>query len=229
MFARWRAAGLIVPSLLTLALLPVLIGLGNWQWHRKAWKEDLIAKIEARTTAEPVSYPAALAQYIKTGDVEYLHVRVTGTYDYSQERHLYAPTPASQGWHIYTLLKPEGGLPPVFVNRGWVPDTLKDPSKRAQGQVAGPVTVTGLVRLPEHKGWFTPDNDYGGNRWYWRDLGAMQGELRVRHLRCSSMPRNSKPMLPSRSTLMRLRQIRVVGRRAARRGSTYPIHIYSMS
>src|SRR6185437_2742860 len=101
MFARWRAAGLIVPSLLTLALLPVLIGLGNWQWHRKAWKEGLIAKIEARTTAEPVSYPAALAQYIKTGDVEYLHVRVTGTYDYSQERHLYAPTAASQGWHIY--------------------------------------------------------------------------------------------------------------------------------
>ena len=36
MFARWRAAGLIVPSLLTLALLPILIGLGNWQWHRKA-------------------------------------------------------------------------------------------------------------------------------------------------------------------------------------------------
>ena len=61
MFARWRAAGLILPSLLTLALLPFLIGLGNWQWHRKAWKEDLIAKIDARRTAEPVSYPVALA------------------------------------------------------------------------------------------------------------------------------------------------------------------------
>ena len=71
-------------------------------------------------------------------------------------------------------MKPDGGLPPVFVNRGWVPDTLKDPSKRAAGQVAGPVTVTGLIRLPEHKGWFTPDNDYAGNRWFSRDLDAMQ-------------------------------------------------------
>ena len=82
--------------------------------------------------------------------------------------------PQSQGWHVYTLMKPDGGLPPVFVNRGWVPDTLKDPSKRAAGQVAGPVTVTGLIRLPEHKGWFTPDNDYAGNRWFSRDLDAMQ-------------------------------------------------------
>ncbi|AGK59282.1 Surfeit locus 1 family protein [Hyphomicrobium denitrificans 1NES1] len=174
MFARWRAAGLILPSLLTLALLPLLIGLGNWQWHRKAWKEDLIAKIDARRTAEPVSYPAALAKYVKDGDVEYLHVRVTGTFDHSHERHLYAPAAETQGWHVYTPLKPEGGLPPVFVNRGWVPDTLKDPSKRPEGQVQGPVAVTGLVRLPEHKGWFTPDNDYGANQWYWRDIDAMR-------------------------------------------------------
>lgn len=174
MFARWRAAGLILPSLLTLALLPVLIGLGNWQWHRKAWKEDLIAKIDARRTAEPVSYPVALAKYVKDGDVEYLRVRVTGTFDQSHERHLYAPTAETQGWHVYTLLKPDSGLPPVFVNRGWVPDTLKDPSKRQEGQVQGPVTVTGLVRLPEHKGWFTPDNDYAANQWYWRDVDAMR-------------------------------------------------------
>jgi len=174
MFARWRAAGLIVPGLLTLALLPILVGLGNWQWHRKAWKEDLIAKIESRRTADPVSYPAALAEYVRTGDVEYLHVRVTGTFDFAHERHLYAPTDVSQGWHIYTLMRPEGGLPPLFVNRGWVPDALKDPSKRTEGQVAGPVTVTGLVRLPERKGWFAPDNDYAANRWYWRDLDEMQ-------------------------------------------------------
>jgi surfeit locus 1 family protein len=36
MFARMRAAGLAVPALMTLAMLPVLIGLGTWQWHRMA-------------------------------------------------------------------------------------------------------------------------------------------------------------------------------------------------
>jgi surfeit locus 1 family protein len=174
MFARWRAAGLIVPGLLTLALLPFLIALGNWQWHRKTWKEGLISRIETRSKAEPVSYPTVLSEYVKSGDVEYTHARVTGTFDYTRERHVYDPTAQSQGWDIYTLLIPQGGLPPIFVNRGWVPDELKDPSKRAEGQVQGPVTVTGLVRLPPSKTWFSPDNDYAGNRWYWRDLEAMQ-------------------------------------------------------
>ncbi len=174
MFVRWRAAGLIVPGLLTLALLPFLISLGNWQWHRKAWKEALISRIETRSTAEPVSYPAVLSQYVRSGDVEYTHMRVTGSFDYGHERHLYDPTTQAQGWDIYTPLVPDGGLPPIFVNRGWVPDPLKDPSKRIAGQIAGPVTVTGLVRLAPVKAWFSPDNDYSGNRWYWRDLTGMQ-------------------------------------------------------
>ena len=138
MFARWRAAGLIAPSLLTLALLPFLIGLGNWQWHRKAWKEALISRIETRSTAEPVSYPAVLSEYVKSGDVEYTHMRVTGTFDYSHERHLYAPTTASQGWHIYTLLNPEGGLPPIFINRGWVPGRVEGPLEARGGPSCRP-------------------------------------------------------------------------------------------
>jgi surfeit locus 1 family protein len=173
MYARLRAAGLIWPALMTLVMLPVLIGLGSWQWHRKAWKEDLIAKMEARRTAEPLSYTAALNEFVKTGDVEYMRVRVTGTFDHNEERHVYAPRSSSQGWNVFTLLKPEGGFP-VFVNRGWVTDALKDPAKRAEGQFAGPVTITGLVRLDEKKGWFTPAPDVTGNRWYARDTWAMR-------------------------------------------------------
>ena len=174
MFARWRAAGLIAPALMTVALLPVLIGLGSWQWHRKAWKEDLIAKVEARRLAPPVSYVEALGRYAQTGDVEYLRVRVSGTFDHAQERHVYAPSTASQGWNVYTLLRPEGGLPPLFVNRGWVPDALKDASKRATSQLAGPVAITGLVRRSEQPSLFTMARDDKVNRWYWRDLPGME-------------------------------------------------------
>lgn len=174
MLKRWRAAGLIWPALMTLAMLPVLISLGTWQLHRKAWKEDLIAKIEARRVAEPESYTAALAEYVKSGDVDYARIRVSGTFEHSEERHLYAPRTDSQGWHVYTLFKPDGGQPPLFVNRGWVPDTLKDPAKRTEGQIAGPVTVTGLARLDQVKNSFTPDNDAKSNRWYARDTWAMR-------------------------------------------------------
>jgi surfeit locus 1 family protein len=174
MLARWRAAGLIWPTLMTLAMLPVLISLGTWQLHRKAWKEDLIAKIEARRVAEPVSYTAALSEFVKTGDVDYTRIRLSGTFDHAEERHLYAPHTDLQGWNVYTLFKPDGGQPPLFVNRGWVPDSLKDPAKRAEGQTAGTVTVTGLARLDQTKNTFTPDNDAKTNRWYARDTWAMR-------------------------------------------------------
>ena len=174
MLARWRAAGLIGPSFMTLAMLPVLIGLGTWQLHRKAWKEDLIAKIAARVKAEPVSYTAALRQYVQTGDVEYLRVQMKGTFDHGNERHLYAPTPSSQGWHIYSRFLPEGGQPPIYVNRGWVPDTLKDSGKRIEGQVNGSTTVRGLLRLPERAGSFKLDNDAKSNRWFVRDAEEME-------------------------------------------------------
>lgn len=173
MLARIRAAGLLVPALMTALVLPVLIGLGTWQWQRLHWKQDLIAKLSARSKAEPVSYVAALNEFVKTGDVEYLRVRVTGTFDHNEERHLYAPTEKAQGYHVYTLLRPEGGFP-VFVNRGWVPASLKDPAKRADAQVTGTQTVTGLVRLDEPENVFNPPKDAKGNRWYARDTWAMR-------------------------------------------------------
>lgn len=180
MLARWRAAGLLWPTILTVLTLPLLIGLGTWQWQRMNWKADLIAKLEARVTAEPVSYSAALGEFIKsdpdlkTGDVEYLRVRVTGTFDHTQERHVYAPRTSSQGWNVFTLLTPEGGQPPVYINRGWVSDKFKDPATRAEGQITGPVTITGLARLDEPKSMFAAPNDPKSNRWYQRDTWAIR-------------------------------------------------------
>lgn len=179
MLARWRAAGLLWPALLTLFTLPVLIGLGTWQLQRMHWKQDLIAKLEARVKSEPVTYTAVLSEFVTTSedlniDVEYLRVRLTGTYDHSEERHVYAPRSSSQGWNVFTLMKTDGNQPPVYVNRGWVPDKLKDPATRAEGQVSGPVTVTGLVRMDEPKTMFAAPNDAKGNRWYQRDTWAMR-------------------------------------------------------
>jgi surfeit locus 1 family protein len=174
MLTRWRQAGLIWPTILTLLTLPVLIALGTWQWQRLAWKEDLISKIEARRTAEPISYGEALKLASNPSDVNYKRVTLTGTFDYATERHLYAPQSSGPAWHVYTLFRPEGALPPLFVNRGLVPEKLKDPSSRTDGQVDGPVTLNGLVRLPEAKGTFTPEPDRKGNRWYARDIEAMR-------------------------------------------------------
>jgi surfeit locus 1 family protein len=168
---RLHKAGLIWPTLLALAGLAVLIGLGTWQMERKRWKDGLIAKIAARVHADPVPLPAEPSTDSKD-DLEYLHVSVRGRFHHDKERYLYAPTQAGPGWHVYTPieLKPQRI---VWVNRGWVPDARKAPETRPQGQVPGEVEVRGLVRLQMRPGWFAADNDPGRNLWYWPDLAAM--------------------------------------------------------
>jgi surfeit locus 1 family protein len=47
----------------------------------------------------------------------------------------------------------------VIVNRGFVPLDRASAETRRQGQASGAVTVTGLLRLPEHRAWFTPADD----------------------------------------------------------------------
>ena len=54
MLQRLRQAGLVWPTLATLAGLAVLIGLGTWQLERKRWKEDLLARIAAGVEADPI-------------------------------------------------------------------------------------------------------------------------------------------------------------------------------
>lgn len=174
MLTRLKAARLLAPSLMTLAALAVLLALGTWQVQRKAWKEGLVARLVERSRAAPVDLATARALEQRDHDIEYLHVHVRGRFDHANERYLYAAdATAGAGWHVYTPLLPATGGPPVLVNRGFVPEELKQPAKRAAGQVVGDVEVSGLVRASEHPGTFTPKNDPKANIWFWRDVPAM--------------------------------------------------------
>jgi surfeit locus 1 family protein len=173
LLTRWRQAGLVWPSLLALAGVAVLVGLGSWQMGRKAWKEGLIAQIAARTKAEPMPLTEALRRWRDTGDVEYAHVRLSGRFLHAHERHVFAlDERLGPGFHIYTPLEtPDKQL--VLVNRGFVPASLETPSHRAAGQVAGEVALTGLVRRPTPRASFVPASEPGRNKFYWPDYPGM--------------------------------------------------------
>lgn len=175
MLTRLRRAGLLWPTVMTLVALPILIGLGTWQLQRKTWKEGLISRLVARSKAPPVSLAEAAAQLARTHDVEYLRVRVRGTFDHAAERYLYSPDSVmGPGWHVYTPLTPTDGSAAVMVNRGFVPEQFKEPAQRAAGQVAGQTEVVGLLRSSEEPGRFTPRNDVARNQWFWRDVLALR-------------------------------------------------------
>ena len=164
--------GLVGLTALMLAGLALLIGLGVWQLKRLEWKQGLIAQIEARTKGPPITLEDAVALAGQGRDPSYYRVRVDGRFHHAKERYLYAVSEGRVGWHVITPLETEDG-DIVLVDRGFVPDELKDPSARAPGQVENVVTVTGIARSPETQTLFTPDNEPKVNRWFWRDLGGM--------------------------------------------------------
>lgn len=171
MLQRLSDARLVWPSAFALAGLAVLIGLGTWQLKRKAWKESIIAKIEARVGAPPVNLVTLVTATHKDNDLEYTHVTVRGRYLHDKERYLYAPERSGLGWHVLTPLQTDAGTV-VWINRGFVPDAHKARETRTEGLLKGDATVTGLLREP-HTAAFTPTNDVAHNIWYWADTAAL--------------------------------------------------------
>lgn len=169
---RPRQRSLFWPTVVSLALFLVLIGLGSWQLERRQWKEALIAKIAARVGAPAIALGDAEAIAAAGDDIGYLHVAARGRFLHDKERYLYAPTAAGLGWHVYTPLELAPGRI-VWVNRGFVPDAKKAPETRTPGLVTGEVDVRGLARPYPKKGFFQPDNDVTHNLWYWPDVEAM--------------------------------------------------------
>lgn len=173
MLGTLRDRRLLWPGLAALAGLALLISLGNWQMQRLAWKDGLIAAIADRAHAEPVPLAAAEERAARGEDVEYTRVAVAGHFVNDREMHLYALDDVhGPGFHVITPLRLGDGSM-VLVNRGFVPNDLKDPARRGAGRLSGVVKVTGLLRHPDTQGMFDPPNDAARNIWYWRDIDAM--------------------------------------------------------
>lgn len=163
-----------------LAATAVLMSLGAWQVRRMHWKEALIAGIESRRHAAPVLLADMLDQWQASADVDYRPVTVSGRLDHAREVYYYTTLNGAVGWNVYTpLALADGGW--LIVNRGFVPDALRDPASRAAGQVAGPVTFDGLARDPvvEKPNRFVPENRPDKREFYWKSLPEMAASMRL--------------------------------------------------
>lgn len=172
----WR--GLLAPGLAFLVALAILVALGTWQLQRRTWKADLIQRIEAGLRAEPGEVlPEARWPGWRAAEGEFRRVRLTGRFLHDQEILVHGlrsegPRATGLGYYVFTPIERHDGSV-VLVNRGFVPAALKDPARRADGRVAGPATVTGLVRAPEARSLFVPADEPGKGEWFTRDTNAM--------------------------------------------------------
>jgi len=173
-----RSRGSLVwPAAFTCLAAVILVSLGVWQLHRLALKEGLIAEIEARANAAPQPLPP-VAEWPKLPpeDYEYRHAAVIGTFEHGEEALVFRPSGGlagkQPGYHVLTPLRlKSGGI--VIVNRGFVPLDRKEQSSRLAGLIQGETTVTGLMRQPETRNFFTPADDPAAGTYFTRDPGLI--------------------------------------------------------
>ncbi|MFY9291202.1 MAG: SURF1 family protein [Methylorubrum rhodinum] len=160
-------------ALAGLGLVGLFLALGTWQVQRRAWKLDLIARVEAGLQAEPVAPPPkAEWGHLDRRAIEYRRVRVSGRFEHDRAALVQALTERGGGfWVLTPLVRADGTT--VLINRGFVPGDRKARADRASGEPAGEVTVTGLLRLTEPGGGFLRHNDPAADRWYSRDVAAI--------------------------------------------------------
>ena len=166
-----RARRWFLPALcLLLALL--FTALGVWQVERRAWKLDLIKRVDARVNAppQPVPPPAEWAS-LDPREAEYRRVRAKGEFLHDRETLVDALTERGAGAWVLTPLHTADGT--ILVNRGFVPPDRRAPESRAAAQPSNEVTVTGLLRLTEPEGRVLRPNRPAENRWYSRDVQAI--------------------------------------------------------
>jgi surfeit locus 1 family protein len=157
----------------------ILIGLGTWQLQRKTWKEALIASLTERLAAPPAALPVpALWPKLDQPSDEYRRVAFSATFDYGNDALVYAggsalrPDVSGIGYWVFTPARlADGGT--LMVNRGFVPEGRQDRSFRATGEGAGPLAITGVMRWPEPRHWFTPNDDPAKSLWFVRDPQAI--------------------------------------------------------
>ncbi|WP_290539266.1 MULTISPECIES: SURF1 family protein [Alcanivorax] len=159
--------------LLCVAAFAGFIALGVWQVQRLAWKEDLIARVDARVHADPVTAPAQGDwATVNKATHEYLRVKLPGQYLPEGISLVAAATEEGQGyWVMVPLQRANGNW--VYINRGFVPQRLREQAGRGDFTPDGEVSVTGLLRLNEPGGGVLRDNVPTENRWYSRDVLAM--------------------------------------------------------
>lgn len=181
--SRSRGARVVLAACAVLFFL-VFLALGSWQVKRMFWKHELIERIDQRVHASPVPIPArADWPQVSAESDEYRPVRVSGILLYDFTTRVQTTTKLGIGFWLMTPLCTAEGV--VFINRGFVAMRSGDLELPTPPVAAGdvcatasgaPVTVTGLLRLPEPKGRILRENEPANDRWYTRDIVPMAAQ-----------------------------------------------------
>lgn len=160
------------PTLFSIPVLALSLGLGFWQLERREWKLDILERIATNQAAPPMT----LDELVK-GDplrFEYGRVKVGGAFQHQNEFFLAARSLKNKvGLQVVTPFRTDDGRIVLF-DRGWVPSEAKEPARRAAGQPPGRIELTGILRRSQERRQFAPENAPDRNIWFHVDAPLMR-------------------------------------------------------
>jgi surfeit locus 1 family protein len=170
---------LVVPAIFTLAVVTILVSLGNWQMRRLAWKDDMIAMAEARPGEPVADLPAAEAwPGLDITALEFRPFRLTGRFEHGREAWVFTSLSKPNGseggpgyWIVTPFVLADGGA--VWINRGFAPHGRHEPAARAETLSDELQTISGLLRPDDARSAFTPDDSPQTNIFYRRSVAAL--------------------------------------------------------
>lgn len=176
--------GLLLPVLVTGAAFVVLVSLGVWQVERKAWKEALIATLDARLSAPPQALPPSRSWAgLDRATDEFRRVTLRVEFPSEPEARLYTGASAVRedvkqpGYFVFAPARlPDGGT--VVVDRGYVADPQPNSETKPSPRPEGPVEIVGVLRWPDQPGWFDTAYNARDDLWFVRDQEDMASRRR---------------------------------------------------
>ncbi|GJL94372.1 MAG: SURF1-like protein [Hyphococcus sp.] len=154
--------------------LAILIALGSWQMHRLSWKQELIAKVDARIEVPPIAFEDAVTRAEAGEDMEYTPVKLTGEWVPEKEAPVFGSLDGKAGVYLFAPLAPQSGSGVIYVNAGYVPQsTLRQENLGAPYLAMGSQEIIGLFRTREiaspPASWFRSVQKSVDGLWFMRD------------------------------------------------------------
>ena len=151
------------PTVVSIFVLIMLISFGTWQIKRMFWKEALIDRYISQSQSNPIRQSNQLNQSTLK---EFKSVELEGSFLHENEIYITGKTfEGNAGFHVITPFKLNNDSF-VLINRGWVSEGYRNPIKRSFSLIKGKTTIKGILRLPQIKGYFVPENDGKNGFWF---------------------------------------------------------------
>ena len=151
------------PSILSFIIFIILLSFGTWQIKRLFWKEALIKRYLTQSQSNPITDASEL---LEKQINEFKSVQLPGKFLHEYEIYITGKTyEGNAGFHVVTPFR-LSNQKTILINRGWVSEGYRDPDKRKFSLYNNEINLKGIVRYPQKKGYFVPENDGENGFWF---------------------------------------------------------------